>query len=212
LGIGGAAYYGTYCLLQVPPYHWYYAPPTVALGITGVLGLALATRSAGARAGRPVLSGPAVPVGTAALVAALAVVSSGGRAVPWTHPVLFGNWGLAEEYLAIGADVRGLVGDAPVAAPPEIGTIAYACECSVEDVFADPGITLPLIQQRIDEAGPLLRVVLRANFAHLDRDARPRTPRYRLVWTQGPVPPGVPSWPTHYLAVEPATVYLEPIP
>ncbi len=42
LGLGGLADYGAYCLLGVPPYHWYYVSPTVALGITGVFGLALA--------------------------------------------------------------------------------------------------------------------------------------------------------------------------
>jgi hypothetical protein len=208
LGLGGAAYYGTYCLLQVPPYHWYYAPPTVALGLTGLFGLALVTRPArvpgAVRLGAPVL--------VAVVVTALAVVSFGGRAVPWTHPVIFGNWALPEDYLAIGADVGELVGDATVQAPPEIGTVAYACDCSIEDVFADPGITLPLIQQRIGEAGPVLRLVLRANFAHLDRHERPRPAEYRLVWTQGPVPPGVRSWPTHSPATGPATVYLERIP
>ena len=61
------------------------------------------------------------------------------------------------------------VGDATVKAPPEIGTVAYACDCSVVDVFSDPGRTLPLIEKRIREAGPVMRVLLEANFSRLDR-------------------------------------------
>ncbi len=41
LGLGGLADFGAYCLLGVPPYHWYYVSSTVALGVTGVFGLAL---------------------------------------------------------------------------------------------------------------------------------------------------------------------------
>src|ERR1700709_913573 len=44
LGLGGLADYGAYCLLGVPPYHWYYVSSTVALGVTGVFGLALLLR------------------------------------------------------------------------------------------------------------------------------------------------------------------------
>jgi hypothetical protein len=210
LGLGGAAYFGLYCLLGVPPYHWYYVGSTVALGLTGVFGLALLLQRA-RLGGRGVvrLGAPAV---TAAVLAVLAVVSFGGRLVPWTHPVIFGNWALPEEYLAIGAAVAERVGDATVAAPPEIGTVAFACDCSVVDVFSDPGIALPLIEQRIREAGPVVRLLLEANYSRLDRAQQPRPAEYRLVWTQGPVPAGVPSWSTNSPWTGPATVYLEPMP
>ena len=52
LGIGGLAEFGAYCALGVPPYHWYYVSSTVALGITGVFGLALLLRPDTRRAGR----------------------------------------------------------------------------------------------------------------------------------------------------------------
>ena len=49
--------------------------------------------------------------------------------------------------LAIGAAVGERVGDATVKAPPEIGTVAYACDCSVVDVFPTRAITLPSIER-----------------------------------------------------------------
>ena len=213
LGLGGAADFGAYCLLGVPPYHWYYVSSTVALGLTGVFGLALLLRRVRpdeSRGQRVVWLGG--PVLTAVTLVVLAVVSFGGRAVPWTHPVIFGNWALSSDYLAIGTAVGDRVGDATVLAPPEIGTVAFACECSVVDVFSDPGITLPLIEKTIREASPVMRFLLELNYTHLDRTQQPRPAAYRLVWTQGPVPDGAPAWSTNAPTVGPATVYLEPIP
>ena len=96
----------------------------------------------------------------------------------------------------MGEEIGERVGDATVKAPPEIGTVAYACDCSVVDVFSDPGRTLPLIEKRIREAGPVMRFLLEANFARLDRTQRPRRAEYRLVWTRGSAPPGRPAWHT----------------
>jgi hypothetical protein len=205
LGLGGVAYHLAYALLGVPPYQWYYAPSTVALGVTGVLGLALLLRQqvpAGRRQG-------AVALGTALVVAALAFLTLDGRSLPWTHPVYFGNWAEPAQYRDIGAEVGRLVGPDTVIAPPEIGTLAFGCDCSMVDAFSDPGRTLELIDQRIDRSGPVGRFLLSVNFAHLDRDQQPRPAQYRLVWTQGEVPAGVPSWPTTSPATGPATLYLD---
>ena len=203
LGIGGLAEFGAYCLLGVPPYHWYYVSSTVALGITGVFGTALLLRRGIVRIGAPILVTAALAVG--------AVVSFAGLGVPWKHPVIFGNWALPQEYMAIGTEVGELVGDATVGAPPEIGTVAYACDCNVVDVFSDPGITLPSIQKRIDEAGPVMKWLLELNFSRLDRTQQPRTPEYRLAWTRDGYPPGLPAWHTGSEWTAPATMYLEPI-
>jgi hypothetical protein len=204
LGLGGLADYGAYCLLGVPPYHWYYVGSTVALGITGTFGLALALRRVRiARVGAPVLAATALAVA--------AVVSFAGLGMPWRHPVIWGNWALPQEYVAIGEDVGELVGDATVKAPPEVGTVAYACKCNVVDVFSDPGITLPSIEKRIDQAGPVVRWLLEVNFSRLDRTQQPRRPEYRLVWTREGAPAGVPSWHTKSVWTAAATIYLEPI-
>lgn len=210
LGLGGVAYYAAYSLLQVPPYQWYYVPSTVALGLAGVFGLALVLRQVTPGTGRPAVR-VAAPALTALLLAVLAFASLEGRALPWQYPVYFGAWALPDEYRSIGAAVHREIGDGTVLAPGEIGTLAYGCECSMVDMFSDPGITLPLIEQRIDQAGPVGRFLLELNFARLDRDQAPRTLDYRLVWTQGDVPPGVRSWPTDSPATGPATLYLEPV-
>ena len=204
LGLGGIADFGAYCLLGVPPYHWYYVSSTVALGVTGVFGLALLLRRAAAGAGRR-------PRRHRVGAAIAAIASLGGRPVPWTHPVIFGNWALPEQYLAIGEEIGERVGDATVKAPPEIGTVAYACDCSVVDVFSDPGRTLPLIDKRIRDAGPVMRFLLEANFARLDRTQRPRRAEYRLVWTRRSAPPGRPAWRTGSPWTGDATIYLEPV-
>jgi hypothetical protein len=132
--------------------------------------------------------------------------------MPWKHPVLFGNWALPREYMAIGTEVGELVGDATVKAPPEIGTVAFACECNVVDVFSDPGITLESIEKRIREAGPVMKFLLEANFSRLDRTQRPRPAEYRLVWTRDGFPPGLHAWHTKSQWTAPATVFLEPVP
>ena len=203
LALGGVAYYAAYSLLQVPPYQWYYVPTTTAMGIVGTLGLALATRRARTRV-RHLFP---------ALVAVALVVLTGftldGRSLPWPYPVYFGSWALPSEYRTVGAAVGQVIGDETVVAPPEIGTLAFACDCSMVDAFSDPGRTEPLVQQRIDQAGPVGRALLRANFARLDRSEQPRPAQWQLVWTQGPVPAGVRSWPTNSPATGPATLYLE---
>lgn len=204
LGIGGLAEFGAYCALGVPPYHWYYVSSTVALGITGVFGLALLARGRSTvRVGAPIL--------VAAVLAVGAVVSFSGLGLPWKHPVIFGNWALPQEYVAIGTEVGTLVGDATVKAPPEIGTVAFACDCNVVDVFSDPGITLPSIEKRIDEAGPFVKWLLELNFARLDRTQQPRTPEYRLAWSRDGFPPGLPAWHTDSPWTQPAFMYLEPV-
>jgi len=204
LGVGGLADFGAYCMLGVPPYHWYYVSSTVALGITGVFGLAILLRRLHVlRLGAPVLAAAALTVG--------AVISFSGLGMPWKHPVIFGNWALSQEYMAIGKEVDALVGDATVKAPPEIGTVAYSCDCNVVDVFSDPGITLPLIEKRIREAGPVMKFLLELNFTHLDRKQQPRPPEYRLVWTRDGYPPGLPAWHTESPWTSAATIFLEPV-
>ena len=132
--------------------------------------------------------------------------------MPWTRPVIFGNWALPAEYLAIGAEVGDLVGDATVKAPagdrhrwPTHATARWSTSSQT------PVITLPSIEKRIREAGPVMRFLLEVNFARLDRTQQPRPPEYRLVWTHGPAPAGLPAWSTDSPWTAPATVFLEPI-
>jgi hypothetical protein len=162
----------------------------------------LTSSSSAARVGAPVV--------VTAVIAVCAALTVRGLGVPWVHPVIFGNWALPHEYLAIGTEVGKRVGDSTVESHHEIGTIAYACECSVVDEFSDPGRALPLIDKRIREAGPVMRALLEANFARLDWSEKPRRAEYRLVWTRAAAPRGVPVWGANPVS-GPAIMYLKPI-
>ncbi|HEY3711991.1 MAG TPA: hypothetical protein VGL64_21630 [Amycolatopsis sp.] len=186
LGLGGLAYYAAYSQLGVPPYQWYYVAPIVALTTVFVVGAGYLATLARGRAG---LRGVAVTV--AGLAAAVAVLPAGyldvQRGVPWTTPPIFGNWSTSADYARVGRAVGALVGDATVAAPPEIGTLAYFCECTMVDTFADQGRVVPLVDARIAESGTVGGFLLRLNYHWLDRAQRPRPVDYRLQWSWTPI-------------------------
>ncbi|MEW2503070.1 hypothetical protein AB0878_21645 [Amycolatopsis sp. NPDC047767] len=179
LGLGGLAYYGAYSLLGVPPYQWYYVAPIVALTVVFVVGAGWLAR------------GGAFRVGVASLAFALAVLPAAyldvHRGVPWTAPPIFGNWATAADYAQVGREIGARVGGATVAAPPEIGTLAYFCECTMVDTFSDQGRVVPLVAQRIAAAGPVPGLLLRLDYHWLDRARRPRPVDYRLDWSWTPI-------------------------
>ncbi|WP_239155089.1 DUF2079 domain-containing protein [Amycolatopsis sp. FDAARGOS 1241] len=184
LGLGGLAYYGAYSGLGVPPYQWYYVPPIVALTVVFVvLAGYVATLGHGFRR--------AVAVTVAVLVFAGTVLPAGyldvRRGVPWTAPPIFGNWATAAAYARVGQEIGARVGDATVAAPPEVGTLAYFCGCSMVDTFADQGRVVPLVDRRIAETGPVGSFLLRLDYHWFDRTRKPRPVQYRLEWSWAPI-------------------------
>lgn len=180
LGVGGIAYYAVYSVLGVPPYHWYYVPPLVALTMAGT---AIVTRW---------LEGvkkPAARVPALVLVPLLVVgylPGFVGRGIPWAYPPYFGNWASATDYARVGRELAARVGTSAVGGPGEIGTLAYYCDCTIVDGFSDRGLLGPQIDQRIDHADPVVAAVLRANYARFDRSLRPIEVTYQLSFTAGP--------------------------
>jgi len=77
------------------------------------------------------------------------------------------------------------VGDKTVYAGGEIGALAFYCECNIIDSFADSRFDVPMIDERIDKAGPVVRWLLKLNYRQLDRDVGPPIAQYRLVWEPG---------------------------
>jgi hypothetical protein len=185
LAIGAAIYYGAYSALQVPPYHWYYSPVIVpACMILGLTSAAIVRRVAGARGVRrrwaQLVFIPAVLL----LGAEVLVVIHHG--LPWrSEPIIFGNWADPSYYRAMGKELHGRVGDKLVKSPGEVGTIAFYCECNIVDEFSDQRFAIPLINQRIDKASPVMRALLNANYARLDLTATPPPVDYHLVFEPG---------------------------
>jgi hypothetical protein len=194
LAFGGVVYYAAYSVIGVPPYQWYYVPPQVALALVGVLGGGLLLRDAA-----PPRLQPAMALGVLVLAPLGLLASLDGRSLPWPYPPIFGNFATPADYQAAGRGLVEVVGQNRVASPLEIGTLAFACECSIVDPFADPALMTPLISQRVKHAGPLMRWLLRVNYARRDTSAKPDPVAYRLVWftATDPAIPAGPSWPTN---------------
>jgi hypothetical protein len=193
LGAGGLVYYAMYSLLGVPPYHWYYVPPVVALTIagTGIVSDTLSPQR-GALPSRAADDGRKSPRWAVFAFVLVPLLVAGylpafvGRGVPWTSPPFFGNWASAPDYARVGRELRARIGDAPVGAPGEIGTIAYFCDCVIIDGFSDRGLLGPEIDRRVAEAGPVTRALLKANYARFDRSRPPVRLAYQLRYGPGP--------------------------
>jgi hypothetical protein len=177
LGLGGIAYYLVYSVIGVPPYHWYYIPPVLALS-TAAAGLAARL--------------PWTPrVGVLSLAALLVVgyaPAFAGRPVPWAAPPFFGNWAAARDYARVGQELTARVPGAAVGAPGEIGTLAYFCDCLIVDGFSDPGRLGPQIVQRIDQASPVVSWLFRLNYTRFAWSRPPVRLDYQLRYAPGPGP------------------------
>jgi hypothetical protein len=92
-------------------------------------------------------------------VAAAAVLSAGYldgyRGLPWQWQPIIGKWATAADNPRVGSEIGARGGGATVQAPPEIGTLAYFCECATVDAFSDRGRVVRLVDTEIAEAGPL---------------------------------------------------------
>ena len=185
VGAGGVAYYLTYSVLSLGPYHWYYVPPAIALSIflAAAVGrwLILARHSSWLRPTAPMLG-----LGLTGLLALGNLGVDLGQGLPWDSPVIFGNWASARDYTRVGEALHRRIGSATVASPGEIGTLAYACDCAILDQFSDRGALVQVVNQHIANGGAPARLLLKVNYAWLDRSQRPRPLDYRLLYEPGP--------------------------
>jgi hypothetical protein len=158
--IGAVAHAGGLALVGVPPYHWYYAPALCLLAVAGIF-VAAAHATEGQtwpRASRiATLGSAAVPV----VFVVILLASQGPRLreapihTNWATP---GDYKLAGEWLKTHHDAE------PVLMAVECGTLAYYCDCLLQDPFGDRR----WIDQRVlpRAAGPGLGAALiRTNFA-----------------------------------------------
>jgi len=124
---------GFYCVINIPSYHWYYAPLMFVLFCYAGVGVAalgkaasLLVRESGGRIGR---------VAVQAAVAAVCCVAVAGYADAKTGPVIGGGRGPANE--AIGKWLHTNVASGSSVAADEIGAIGYyaGSDVSVIDIL-----------------------------------------------------------------------------
>ncbi|HVW42920.1 MAG TPA: hypothetical protein VHC18_16365 [Amycolatopsis sp.] len=181
LGLGGIAYYAVYSVLGVPAYHWYYVPPIVALAMSG----------AGIAGGWANPARAVVLTLVGLLIAGYIPAGFLGRGFVWSSPPFFGNWASAKDYARVGLELKSRLHGAGTTGPGEIGTLAYFCDCTIVDGFADRGLLGPSIHERIDRAGPVGHWLLRLNYARFDWSQRPIPLGYQMRYEPGP---GAPEW------------------
>lgn len=178
---GALIYSGVYCLLGVPPYHWYYAPFVVAATV-----YLIATVSVRMAFWITVI---------AVTMSVVSYVASG-----WDRQIapISSNHATSGEYQRISADIRRLAPGSAIATAGEIGTLAYYCRCMVIDDFSDRSRIAQELRDRRNRPSPI-RNVWRLNYQHLDAalNAAPASPpaRYRLIWSTTSTPEAVRSWP-----------------
>lgn len=199
LAIGAIAYYAAYTALNVPAYHWYYSPVIAASCM--VLGLLTGALSRLLRRTQWFREGRWRPAALLVFALPLWLLYREARVVqqhglPWKKtPVFFGNWAEPEYYRIAARQVRFFLADGRTATGPgEIGVLAFYCECGILDAFSDERYARPLIQQRIDDAAPTLRLLLEANYHNVDLHAPIPPVDFHLVYEPGWVQPGPYVW------------------
>ena len=163
-GLAGAAYFGAYSLLGVPPYFWYYGLPTAGFILTLSFAIAAASEAAFPRQ-RRVAQIVAATLAVVCLAPAVAAWSSGlSSHAPLTEAPIHGNWALTPQYRQIGLDLaKQLPEGAVVRSAGEFGTILYYCECTLIDRFDQRGLVMPEIENARDESW-----LMKLNYLWLD--------------------------------------------
>lgn len=177
LAIAGAAHYLAYCWLNVPPYHWYYAPSII--GATIFLAAGVCAVPGRARLGAGVLAGVFLVAG---------IVAYAARELPRRFAPITSNHASTDEYRQIGAQLAVLAQGRKVESAGEVGALAYACDCDIVDQFSDRGSVDPAILETKSRSSDLGKALLEANFRFFDHSVPPATPDLVLT-AGGKVPP-----------------------
>jgi hypothetical protein len=168
-----------YSLLNVAPYHWYYAPVIINLTIFSCLSLGfLSSRIMGTTVRR------------VALILFLLIPSLGlGRWLFGTHFTInempiHTNWATKAQYQEIGLWLKKECGSDSIRLEGEIGTIAYYSDCYVLDSFSDR-TWLPNMVEKLKNGNGLLSSFIRANYLFLPKEPAFPLPKYKLIVYHG---------------------------
>jgi hypothetical protein len=176
--------------MAVPPYHWYYTHQIVAIVILGALGAAALLGGLAASLAR---------VDRWAALAATALPAVGLGYIAWMvdwpaqEAPISTNWATPGQYRALGLELRGLVAPADVIdLHGEIGTVAYYCECSLVDDFADLNRANGMIDDLRARKSGVVGLLLDVNFTWREWEPPLPPPAYDLGFNPidaGEVPP-----------------------
>ncbi|MGL4305263.1 MAG: hypothetical protein ACRCSF_03835 [Mycobacteriaceae bacterium] len=190
---GAVLHFVAYCALGVPPYHWYYAPITVA-GTVFAVAVIAQQRGVLLQWGWGLL----------AVVTASGLIVYFVPGLPRNFAPISTNHASSDQYEQIGHELSKVTGGYATQTAGEIGALAYFCRCTVVDGFSDRGIELSNLREHRDLPG-LSGVLWKLNFAHLDQAVPTRTiygfpysaiwPDYELIWDQHPVVGAIRVWP-----------------
>jgi len=183
LALAGVAHYLAYSWLDVPPYHWYYAPSIIGATVF----VAAVTAAVGKYQARSLT-----------LVTGLALLSamvSFAPDVPRDFVPITTNHATSAQYEYIGGQLAILTKGRPVRSAGEVGALAYYCDCDLLDIFSDRGLVNPAITESKRRSGALDRALTETNFRFLDRTVLPTRADFVLQETTESVPPNaIASW------------------
>jgi len=179
--IFGTLYFGSYSLLRVPPYHWYYTPVAVTLNLTGIYALSTAYINSKNRHNYH----QHIIFGATSIVAVLGVLfaflSSPGFHI--TEPPIHTNWATNEQYREIGLWLyENTDKTQKIKLEGEIGTLAYYSQRQLIDIFScryEQQLNINNLLQR----GGLIAYLARINFYWFDPGDPCWPQAYRLTFT-----------------------------
>ena len=190
----GWAHYAAMVAIGAFPQAWYFAPLVACSILTSAIMLLRLKPTAGV---------------VTAVILGLACVFTVESSFPWTALPMAVNLGRSEQYQQIGSELDSLTGGQPVAAPGEVGALAFAATVPVVDQFGDRAVGRALLDPRYDRASPIGKRVMRLNWRYRP-DPSPPVLRWRLTFASEPAPPGrvMKSWPIDMPARGPDRVLL----
>jgi hypothetical protein len=168
-----------YSLLNVAPYHWYYAPAIINLTVFSCLSLGILSSQ--------YLKKTAARV--AVLLFGLIPAIGLGQWLLSTHFTIkempiHSNWAAKTQYQEIGLWLKKECGNNPILLEGEIGTLVYYSDCYVLDSFSDR-TWLQNMVQKLKSGDGLLSAVFRFNYFFLQKESTYPPPKYKLTVNHG---------------------------
>lgn len=185
-----SAHFSAYCILHVPPYHWYYTIEIVCIILLGVFGLGFYLSGAGENS---FVISHKTRQSTLCLAIALPVIGIGSlfylKDGALSEPHIHTNWATADQYKTIAKSISAATAEKKaIVVDGEIGTLAYFCENFLLDPFTDRSQLIPQVQKYVEKKSSFLKAFIYINHFFLKVDTGPSTPPYTL--TIDPKPSG----------------------